>query len=75
MRRRGKEKLAGSGERGDKIKSLGQSRRWEDVTWHQDARNIATQVRMHRRCRTQEIHHWRQDAMQTDQTENPFLLI
>ena len=55
--------------------SLGQSRRWEDVTLRQDARNVGTQVRTHRTQGTQKIRRLRQDAMPTDQTQDPFLLM
>jgi len=67
--------LAGSGERGDEIESLGQSRRREHVTLHQDARNVATQVRTHRTRGTQKICRLRHDATPTDQTPDPFLLM
>ena len=65
-RRRGEE---------DEIESLGQSRRREDVTLRQDARNVGTQVRTHRTQGTQKIRRLRQDATPTDQTQDPFLLM
>ena len=66
MRRRGEEA---------EIESLGQSRRREDVTLREDARNVGTQVRTHRTQGTQKIRHLRQDATPTDQTQDPFLLM
>jgi len=84
-RRRGERE---SGERGDEIESLGQSRRREDVTLRQDARNVArrvrgrgmwrgvaTQVRTHRTHGTQKIRRVPQDATPTDETQDPFLLM
>jgi len=65
-RRRGEE---------DEIESLGQSRRREDVTLRQDARNVGTQVRTHRTQGTQKICRLRQDPTRTDQTQDPFLLM
>ena len=38
-------------------------------------RGVATQVRTHRTHGTQKIHHLRQDATPTDQTQGPFLLM
>jgi len=75
MWKRGEEELAGSGERGDEIESLGHSRRQEDVTLRQDARNVATYVRMDRMQVTQKIRRLCQDATPTDQTQDLFLLI
>ena len=44
---------------------------WKRGMW----RGVATQVRTHRTHGTQEMRRLRQDAMPTDQTQGPFLLM
>jgi len=65
MRRRGEE---------DEIESLGQSRRREDVTLRQDARNVATQVRrqgtLQHKSGRQEGCNASQDAQDARDAEN-----
>ena len=65
----------GRGGEKDEIESLGQSRRREDVRLCQDATNVAMQVKPHRTQGTQKIRRLRQDAIPTDQTQDPFLLM
>jgi len=57
------------------MERLGQSRRREDVTLRQDARNVPTEVMTHRTQGTQKIRHLRQKATPTDQTQDPLLLM
>jgi len=48
---------------------------WGEHDASQDLRNVATQVRTHKRHGTKNIPRFRQDPTLADQTQDPFLLI